>query len=208
MKRVTKILCNKWLTLLALVVAVYCYAAVYEGIAITPVDELGEIMTAVAEDEAFEEAYREKDLGMSLDQYKASLENIQVLKSRFLQGPLSFLTSCLAFSVSVLLIHGSIRLQECCRRLPEKTRILETADVTFPFLLAEALKYLFFAIFALKTQTLVENHLAIAAIVSALSCAVPYGLNFLRRRQTNRPVAGVLTAGAVVGAANLAFQLL
>lgn len=208
MKRVTKILCNKWLILLALVVAVYCYAAVYEGMSATPVDELGEIMTAVTEDEAFEEAYRGKDLGMSLDQYKASLGNIQVLKSRFLQGPLSFLTSCLAFSVSVLLIHGAVRLQERCRRLPEKTRILETVDVTFPFLLTETLKYLFFAIFALKTQTLVENHIAIAAIVSALSCAVPYGLNYLRRRQTNRPVAGVLTMGAVAGAANLAFQLL
>ena len=136
MKRVRKILGNKWFILLALLVAVYVYAGVYEGISTTPVDELGAVMAAATENEAFVADYENESLGLTMDQYRESLENIQVLKSRFLQGPLSFLTSCLAFAVSVLLIHGAIRLQERILRLPEKTRILETVDVSFPFLLA------------------------------------------------------------------------
>lgn len=208
MKRVMKILCSKWFILLVLIAGAYGYAGAYEGVSSTPVDELGELMTAVTADEDFESAYREKDLGISLEQYRASLQNVQVFKSRFLQGPLAVLTSLLAFSVSVLLIQGAARLQERARRHSPKTRFLETVDGTFPFLLAEGLKYFVLAAFAWRTGALLESRLLPAVLVSAFSCAVPYVLNVLWRRRAGRPVAGVASMGAAFGAANLIFQLL
>ena len=208
MKRVMKILCSKWFILLVLIAGAYCYAGAYEGVSSTPVDELGELMTAVTADEAFESAYRGKDLGMSLEQYRASLQNIQVLKSRFLQGPLAILTSLLAFSVSVLLIQGAARLQERAGRRPQKTRLLETVDGTFPFLLAEGLKYFALAAFAWQTGALLESSLLPAILSSGFGGAVPYALNILWRGRAGRPVGGVAAMGAAFGAMNLVFQLL
>ena len=131
-----------------------------------------------------------------------------MLKSRFLQGPLAILTSLLAFSVSVLLIQGAARLQERAGRRPQKTRLLETVDGTFPFLLAEGLKYFALAAFAWQTGALLESSLLPAILISVFGGAVPYALNILWRGRAGRPVGGVAAMGAAFGAMNLVFQLL
>ncbi len=208
MKAFRKVLFNKWVLLLALVIASYIYAAAYESAAMTPIDEMSGIMQAVAEDEAFAEAYGDMDWGMSLEEYRESAGNVTLLKSRFLQGPLTFLTSMLTLTIAIVIVQLGGRLGERIRRRPEKTRLMETIDITMPALLAETLKYLVFSVYAMVSGTLPDYNIALSAAVTVATCTAPYIINCLHRRRSRKPYGAVAVGGTIASAAALAFQLL
>ncbi len=207
-KTLKSLLANKWFLLLALVLASYLYAGVYERAAVTPIDEMREMMSAVAEEESFAEAYADMDWGMSLEEYQASAQNVTVLKSRYLQGPLSFLTSLLSLVTAVLICQACLRIGERRRGLAPATRLAETIDVTLPAALAEAAKYLIFTLWVLLRRTLPDYSLALSVAAALLSCAAPYLLNCLHRRREGKPYGTVAIGGAAASAVAIAFQLL
>ncbi len=208
MRSVGKVLFNKWVLLQALVIASYIYAAAYESAVMTPIDEMSGIMQAVAEDEAFAEAYGDMDWGMSLEEYRESAGNVTLLKSRFLQGPLTFLTSMLTLTIAIVIVQLGARLGERIRRRPEKTRLMETIDITMPALLAETLKYLVFSMYAMVSGTLPDYNIALSAAVTVAACTAPYIINCLHRRRSRKPYGAVAVGGTIASAAALAFQLL
>jgi len=207
MKKVLKMLGSTWMVLLIMIMASYVYAGVYEQTGVTPIDEMQQMMTDVTEEESFQQAYEEERWGMSLDTYRQTVGKLDILKSRFLQGPITFLTACLGLTVAVLVIQMTARVHERIAGAP-KTRLMETVDWAMPSLLAEAGKYLLLALFAAKTGTLLESRAAWAAVLSVGVGLAPYLLNILRRKRAGRPVGGVTIAAAVMSALNLGFQMI
>ena len=207
-KRIKGLLGNKWFLLAVLALAVYLYAGVYERAAVTPIDEMRSLMTEAAEDEAFAEAYGEMDWGMSLEEYQASAEKVTLLKSRYLQGPLSFLTSILSLVCAVVVCQICLRLEERGRRLSPATRLAETIDTTLPAALAEAAKYLLFALYVLVAGALPDYCLWLSVAAAAITCAMPYAINCLHRRRAGKPFGAIAAGGAAASAIAIAFQLL
>lgn len=208
MKNIKMVVTNKWFIMIVLIITAYCYAAIYESASTTPIDELGQIMTNVTNEEDFVESYTENDWGMSLDQYKESLNNISLLKSRFLQGPLCFLTSLIVFLIAVLLNHTAVRIHEKIVRFPQKTPIIDTIDACFPVLLAEAIKYIICALYASFSGSLIDYNVVLSTILAVICSMIPYILNFFIRRNAGKPAAAVIIACVLATTANLAFHLI
>ena len=68
-----KILLNKWVLLLSLVISSYIYAGVYERNNYTPIDDLQEIITDISEDEQFLEKAE------NLESYAASQHKVALV---------------------------------------------------------------------------------------------------------------------------------
>lgn len=199
---------NKWMIILLLILACYSFAAVYEGVEHTPIDELTGIMNEVSQQEDFAQAYQGEVFGMDMDEYRNSLSNMALLKSRYLQGPLNFFSCLLFMLVSVAAVHICLRAEEALRRCPEKSRLSQTIDLCMPALLLLAAKYFAFALYARATGQLPENIPAVAAAVSALVSCVPFLLVFISRKKQGRCLMGVSLGAVITAAANVAFQLI
>ncbi len=203
-----KILLNKWVLLLSLVISSYIYAGVYERNNYTPIDDLQEIITDISEDEQFLEDYETEQWDMSIEEYHESISNITTLKSHFLQGPISFLTSCLILSLSVLIMFICIRLQEAVKHVKDKTTINAIIDRTIPAMYAESCRYLIMAAYATITHTLLDYNLVLSIILSVSIGLVPFIINCISLRKENKAYSPVIAGGTFAAAVTFAFQLI
>lgn len=207
MQNIKKVINNKWLIILVLILACYGFAAVYETADMTPVDEFLGMMSSVAESEEFVRDYQGEMLGMDLAGYKDALDGMGVLKSRYLQGPFNFLICLMFFVVSLALVHISVKLEEALRRTEYRTRLSESIDVCIPSLLVMAAKYVLFALYARATGELAEYNLVLSTVSAAAVSCVPFILAMVSRRKNGRCFMGVSIMMILTAAANVAFQL-
>ena len=207
MQNIKKVINNKWLIILVLILACYGFAAVYETADMTPVDEFVGMMSSVAESEEFAQQYQGEMLGMDLNGYKDALDGMSVLKSRFLQGPFNFLICLMSFVVSLALVHISVRLEEALRKTEYRTRLSRNIDVCIPSLLALAAKYALFAVYANVTGELAEYKLVLSTVCAVAVSCVPFILAIVDRKRNGNCVTGLSITMILTAAANVAFQL-
>lgn len=203
-----KILMNKWVLLLSLVVSSYIYAGIYERNSFTPIDDLQQIITDISKDEQFLEEYENQQWDMSIEEYHSSISNISTLKSHFLQGPVSFLTSCLVLSAAVVIMFVFIRISENIRHVSEKTSINTIIDRTVPAMYAESARYLIMAGYAYATHTLLDYNPVLSVIVSVSVVLVPFIINGISMKRENKSCLPVIAGGSLTAAVTFAFQLL
>ena len=207
MSRLLKILKNRYVILVILVLSSYLYASVYQNIAMTPIDKIGTELQEVAKDPEFIREYEEVS-SFTEEDLKQGLQKMGALKSKYLQGPILFFTACFSYLIVSIFSHLLIRLDEKISKIESRQKLLQTFSVGMISLYCPVIKYMLFSAYSVFTKTLIDYQKWALLPISVLLYMLQFSVQIRDQLQRNRKIAALCVGGMISTLLEAAFILI